>query len=230
MPGKSILVEETAHGWGVALGPSGRFMRVRIPPGTSIGDEIRPISARTWQRPALAAAAVVALFFASLALLLPKTHSGSYALITLRFAPAIQPTSLIRIQDEQQIQMTLALDRQGMVAAVQPQAPTTQKLLGMRVEQAIHHAVGQYEVIIGGDVEVRPRRHSPDRETANIEARIRTALPSCEPPIEVEIGPPVEDGEEIAPPWEKHERHKPKDPPSEVGKLKKVKDCWVQIK
>lgn len=200
MPRKPILVEETGHGWGVALEPSGRFVRVRVPPGLSLGGELSPASAWAWHRPALAAAAVIALFFASQALFLPRTHGGSYALVTLRFAPAIQPTSLIQIQDEQQIQMTLALDRQGTVAAVRPEARTTQKLLGMRVEQAIHHTVGQYEAIAGGDVEVRPRRHSPERETADLEARIRTALPVCEPPIEVEIGPPVRDGEEIAPP------------------------------
>ncbi len=83
--------------------------------------------------------------------------------------------------------MTLSVDRRGMVAAVKAEAPVKGKLVGMRVEQAIQHTVEQLVAISDGDVEVRPNRLSSSDETAELQARIRTALPECEPPISVDV-------------------------------------------
>ena len=98
----------------------------------------------------------------------------------------------------------------------------------MQVEQAIKHTVGRYTAIARGDVEVRPRRHAADSEATDLEARIRNALPVCEPPIDVEIGPPVgdDDRSKIAGPPEERSRHHQERPDrSETGKeVKKGKN------
>jgi len=185
-----ILIERINRRWGVALGPEGRFYRVMVPAGINVGDALPARTVRGWVRCTLAAAAACLLLLAAVTILMRKTDAGRYALVTLRVAqPMLEtaPSGSIRIEHAQ---VMLAVNKRGTVAAVRPQEKDTVELVGLRVEEAIKCTAGQLTM-----VEVRPRRNSPEDETAYLEARIRTALPECEPPIEVEVGPPADDDE-----------------------------------
>lgn len=207
MAPKPILVEDLGRGRGIALGATGRFYRVRIPPGAKVGDELPAAAATNLRKAALIAAAAMLVTLGSFLVYLPHANAGNYDLVTLRFAsesrgtaaavPAVQPASqYAQSESGRSIEMTLALDREGTVAAVIPrEKERTHRLVGMRVEQAIHHAVGQVASAAAEDmdmdVQVRPSRRSTRLDTAKLRNRIRTALPRRKPPIDVEIGPPA---------------------------------------
>lgn len=206
MAPKPILVEALGRGRGIALGPTGRFYRVRIPPGAKVGDELPAAAAAKWHKAALIVAAAMLVTFGSFLAFLPHANASHYDLVTLRFAsepgetavPSDKPSAeSARPAAGRSIEMTLALDREGTVTAVIPEERERTRLVGMRVEQAIYHAVGQVAGAAAGemdlDVQVRPRRRSTRQETVKLRNRIRTALPLRKPPIDVEIGPPVDE-------------------------------------
>lgn len=202
---RSILVEITGGGRGIALGPGGRFYHVRVPAGVGLGDELPAQGATGWYKLAVVAAVAGVFILCSLAVVLPRRSVEAYSLVNLRFADQAGPDfaqtavvvspALVSAHAESDIEVTLAIDRKGTVAAVRPRKPSTETLVGMRVEQAIQHTVGQLTEITDGDVEVRPFPRSSADEMEELTERIRTALPDKEPPIGLAVGPPAGDGE-----------------------------------
>ena len=202
---RPILVEIIGGGRGIALGSGGRFYHVRVPAGVSLGEELPGQGVQGWYKLAIVAAVAGLFFLCSPAVVFPRRSVEAYSLVNLRFAKhavsgsarvsVIASPGLLSAQGKSDIQVTLAIDRKGTVAAVRPRQPSTKNLVGMRVEQAIQHTVGQLTEISDGDVEVRPFPSSSEDETEALTKRIRTALPDHEPPIGLAVGPPAADEE-----------------------------------
>ncbi len=188
MPADAILVEKDGRGWGVALGPQGRFIRVKVPDGIELGDTLPYRSSGLRNKATLAAAAALMLLGVSgYFLIAGQQHMpakrSAYSLVTLRFVPAQQQRGernhagddLVLIEAEKDLSMTLSVDQHGNVTAVNPRQPKRIVLVGLRVEDAVGRTIRTMSEDYAAGIELRG---GSAEAAADLRARIKKALPA----------------------------------------------------
>lgn len=202
-----MLIEKKGRR-GIVLCPDGRFMRVVVPHGVEVGEDLPIKPPAAWRRTLITAAASLFIVCGLLMVDLTTRAQSPYALVTLDFdRTAIHPSNPPQRSEKKDASITLALDKGGTVKAVDTQEEGadmegTDMLVGLQLEQALDRTV-KLLVSYGEDqanlrIRLRPCRPLRDNvigDTEELENRIRNAVQDYAAQVAVEVGPPVDQGE-----------------------------------